>query len=81
MGRLKLYDSRRYLHQNQWYRASKNVSNYFETILLDPKTASRGYFNMDEVRSMLDKQRKGVMYFQELANLISFELFHRLFVD
>lgn len=81
MGSLKIYDSRRYLHQNQWYRASKKVSSYFETVLLDPKTADRGYFNMDEVRLMLDKQKKGVMYFQELASLISFELFHRLFVD
>jgi len=64
MGKLRLYDSRRYLHQNQWYRASKKVSGYFEEVLLDSRTAGRGYYNMNEVRSMLDKQKKGVMYFQ-----------------
>ena len=81
MGKLRLYDSRRYLHQNQWYRKSRKVSSYFEDILLDSKTANRGYFNMNEVKSMLNQQKRGVMYFQELASLISFELFNRLFVD
>ncbi|PWB76154.1 hypothetical protein C3F09_00980 [candidate division GN15 bacterium] len=80
-GLVNIRDMDTYVHYNQWYRTNRKLREFIDGILLDPRTLNRGYFDPAGVRSMLAYQKRGGNTFDELAMLVSFELFHRQFID
>jgi hypothetical protein len=81
LGQINLKDRLTYLYPDAWYREHPENRRFFETILLDDRTEQRDYYEMDVVRTLLAKQRRGGDYEVTLAALITFELFNRYFVD
>ena len=80
-GVISIRDMDTYVHYDQWYRTNRKLREYIDGILLDPRTLNRGYFDADGVRRLLKYQKRGGNTFGELSTLVSFELFHRQFVD
>lgn len=80
-GHIKLYDYRTYLHQNIWYRRYAENRRFFEGVLLDPRTATRGFYNIPAIEALLKKQTHGSSNYQVIAILATFELFNRYFIE
>lgn len=81
MGKLNFFNMNNWFHHDQWYRAHRPLRDFYESILLDERTISRGYFDRANITKLLRRQRRGGNSFFDLAHLVSFEMFHRLFVD
>jgi asparagine synthase (glutamine-hydrolysing) len=63
-----------------WYRGQ--TMPYIETILLDSRTLSRGYFNQTFIRAMLREHFEGKVNHRLLIwSLLAFEWWNRMFVD
>ena len=63
-----------------WYRGP--TMNYIREILLDPRTLSRGWFQEQYVRRMLDEHTAGRVNHRLLIwSLLCFEWWNRLFID
>jgi asparagine synthase (glutamine-hydrolysing) len=70
----------KYYHFRVWYR--DELSKYVQEMLLDPLTLSRPYVDRKAVEAVVRGHLKGnCNYTTEIHNLISLELFHRLFID
>jgi hypothetical protein len=55
---------------------------YAREILLDPLTLGRGYFRESAVRALLDEHTNGQLnHGQRIWMLLTFEWWHRLFID
>ena len=71
-----------YPDYDEWMRQDSTFSGFAEEILLDERTLRRGYFNRDFVRRLIDDhmgyRRDHVM---RICALITFELWHRQFLD
>ena len=81
MGRINIDDLNTYVHPDNWYRRYPANRRFVESILLDDRTARRGYYDMNEVRKLLKKQTRGSDNFGTLASLTAFELFNRWYID
>lgn len=58
------------------------LKGYIEVILLDERTLNRGYFNREYIFRMIEEHMSRKKdYSRLLSALITFELWHRLFVD
>jgi asparagine synthase (glutamine-hydrolysing) len=63
-----------------WYRGS--TMDYIRSILLDPRTLSRGYFEPSYVERVLAEHLEGRVNHRLLIwSLLSFEWWNRLFID
>jgi len=80
-GIVNIRDMDTYVHYNQWYRTNRRLREFIDGILLDRRTLNRGYFDPDGVAALLAYQKRGGNTFDELSMLVSFELFHRQFID
>ncbi len=80
-GHLRLYNMDNYIHYSQWYRKHRRIRKYFEETLLDKRTCDRGYFNRARVEDLLKSQKRGVYVYNDLALLLAFEIFNRLYID
>lgn len=81
--RIRLYHHRKDFHDyDEWIRKNKRVKKYFLSILLDNKTLNRKYFNPDYIKKLIQLHMNGKQnYSRQLASLLTFELWHRQFVD
>ena len=71
-----------YPDHGELIRTDKRLRKFFEGILLDEKTLSRGYFNQEYISEMIeDHMSYKKDYERQLCALVTFELWHRLFVD
>ena len=81
-GHISIPDKIGYPDYNDWIRRDTKIRAFFEEILLDERTLSRGYFNeqylVEIVRSHMSSKND---YGKTLCKLLTFELWHRLFVD
>lgn len=67
---------------DEMIRQDRKTEEYFRNILLDERTLSRGYFNRDFIIRMVDEHKKRRKNWgMQLCALLTFELWHRLFVD
>ncbi len=67
---------------DEWIRKDRKMKRYFEDILLDEKTLSRGYFNREFIAKMVTDHMSGKKDWAiQLCALLTFELWHRLFMD
>ena len=81
-GRISIPDKIGYPEYDEWIRKDPRLRTFFEDILLDERTLSRGYFNEHYVREMVRRHMSSKKdYGKELCALLTFELWHRLFVD
>jgi hypothetical protein len=80
-GLLRLNDYSTYVYPDNWYRGHRENRRFFESILLNPRTAERGYYDMTAVREALRKERRGSPNFGTIASLTTFELFNRYYID
>jgi len=81
-GRVSIPDRMGYPDYNEWIRKDVRLRKFFEDILLDERTLNRGYFNENYVHETVESHmssRKDCG--KELCALLTFELWHRLFVD
>ena len=73
-------DKRGYLDYDGWMRA--DLKELLASVLLSDKFLSRGYFNPDYVQRMMEDQLSGRRNLSsQLGALLTFELWHQLFVD
>ena len=77
---VRLSHGRPYTNYDNWMR--NELMSWVKTILLDPRTLGRGYYDSEVLRQMIDQHmnRKKDLSTQ-LGIIISFELWHRLFID
>lgn len=61
---------------NEWYQ--KDLNGFIKEILLDPRTANRGYYNVTEIEKILSKQTK---FSRVMWGLLCLELWFREFID
>ncbi|MEK7287553.1 MAG: asparagine synthase C-terminal domain-containing protein, partial [Elusimicrobiota bacterium] len=65
---------------HRWFRC--DLKNQTERLLLDPKAASRRYFNNERVRRLLLEHSEGRKnHGYRLWALLCFEIWHRLYID
>ncbi|MBI5958783.1 MAG: asparagine synthase (glutamine-hydrolyzing) [Chloroflexi bacterium] len=64
----------------RWFR--DNLETYTRDLLLDPQALGRGYFHEGVVRQLLDEHSSGKRnHGQRIWTLLTFEWWHRLFID
>jgi len=81
-GRVSIPDKIGYPDYDEWIRNDPRLRTFFKDILLDERTLSRGYFNEHCIREMVRSHLSSNKdYGRELCALLTFELWHRLFVD
>ena len=67
---------------DEWIRKDRKMKKLFRDTLLDEKTLSRGYFNREFVAKMVNEHMTGEKdWAMQLCALLTFELWHRLFID
>jgi len=63
-------------------RTNGDLRSFFESILLDRKTLEREYFNSEFISQVVKDHMSGKKdYATLLCALLTFELWHRLFID
>ena len=63
-----------------WFR--NELKDFIYEVLLDPRTAKRGYFNRDSMKSLLDEHTSGkIDHSYRIWALLNLELWHRVFID
>jgi asparagine synthase (glutamine-hydrolysing) len=70
---------RLYAHYNTWFR--HELRDWAESILLDAQTLDRGYWNATTLRRMARDHAQGRPMTKQLAAILSFELWHRTYLD
>ncbi len=80
-GILKFQDKKTYVHFNQWYREYPAIREMYEDILLSDTTISRGFFNRQRIEEIMLRQKRGGNSFNDLALLLTFEQFCRIYID
>ena len=56
--------------------------NWVEEVLLNPRTLERGYFRRSAIQQLVDDHMNGKLNLgRQLGALITFELWHRMFID
>lgn len=79
-GRPLVGGSQKFEYYRIWYR--QELSGYVKDVLLDPKTATRPYFDRKFLETMVHTHTKGTRnYMNEITKAMSLELTHRLFID
>jgi asparagine synthase (glutamine-hydrolysing) len=71
-----------YVDYGRWLR--RELRGWAEAILLDPRTLGRGYWNDSAIPRLVDAHlhgNSGNRLGRQLTALISFELWHRMYVD
>ncbi len=61
-----------------WIR--HELKDWVRSVLLDPESIGRGYFNRRCVEELIDKDLQFHCYSKEILSLVSLELWHRAFV-
>lgn len=80
-GMLKFEDKKTYVHFNQWYREYPRIREMYEDVLLSDSTISRGFFNRSRIEEIMNRQKRGGNSFNDLALLLTFEQFCRIYID
>lgn len=71
-----------YPDYDEWMRKDISFREFVKEILLDERTLNRGYFNKDFVRKLIDDHMNYRRdYARQICALITFELWHRQFMD
>jgi len=80
-GRLSLPDRRTYVHYAHWFRTVPRLRHWIESILLSDRALARGYTDRARVVQLLETEQRTGYAFDEIARLVTFEMWNRFFVD
>jgi len=81
-GLISIPDKSGYPDYDEWIRKNIVFKNFIKEILLSDKTLSRGYFNKFFIQRMIeDHMNYRKNYSRQLCALVTFELWHRLFLE
>ena len=81
-GKTIFEDTKNFADYDEWMRNSKKLRGYIMGILLDERTLARPYFNPKCIKEILDLHMSGKKNHSELiGRLLTFELWHRQFLD
>jgi len=81
-GRISIPDKIGYPDYDEWIRKDARLRNFIKDILLDERTLKRGYFNENYLREIVRSHMSSKKdYGKELCAVLTFELWHRLFLD
>jgi asparagine synthase (glutamine-hydrolysing) len=70
----------RFQHFRVWFR--KELSSYVKEIVLDPRTATRPYFNKAFLETMVRRHLKGDRnYTNDIELVLTVELMHRVLLE
>lgn len=62
-----------------WLR--NDFKDAVSAVLMDPRTARRGYFRQDAVEGLIKADSNGSHYSKEIFSLLTLEMWHRAFID
>jgi asparagine synthase (glutamine-hydrolysing) len=71
-----------YVNYDEWFK--RELRSWAESILLDPRTLNRDYWNDSAIPRLMEaylQGKPGKQLARKLAALISFELWHRMYLD
>jgi asparagine synthase (glutamine-hydrolysing) len=68
-----------YADYSAWFR--HELRGWVKSILLDPRTLDRGYWDANALRQMVQEHQQGRPTTKQIAALISLELWHRMYQD
>lgn len=75
-------DDRNYVDYDNWMRSNMELRDYIYNIVLGGRALSRGYFNPDYIRRLIDDHMSGKKNNAQIIGLLlTFELFNRMFID
>ncbi len=75
-------DDRNYVDYDNWMRSNMELRDHIYNIVLDGRALSRGYFNPDYIRKLIDDHMSRKKNYAEIIGLLlTFELFNRMFID
>ena len=75
-------DNRNYVDYDNWMRDNKELREYIYDTVLSERTLSRGYFDPDFIRKLVDEHMSGKKNNAQIIGLLlTFELFNRMFID
>ncbi|MEZ4387916.1 MAG: asparagine synthase-related protein [Candidatus Krumholzibacteriia bacterium] len=80
-GRLNPRHPEGFPHYAQWYRRWPHVRRFIDGILLDERTADRGLWHADGIRTMLGRLRSGRNLWGTVGAVLLCELLCRLLLD
>ncbi|MCG7847968.1 MAG: asparagine synthetase B [ANME-2 cluster archaeon] len=81
-GKTIFEGSKNFADYDNWMRDNKKLREYLLSILLDERTLMRPYFNTKCIKDILDLHMSGKKNYSELiGRLLTFELWHRQFLD
>jgi len=81
-GRISIPNKMGYPNYDEWIIKNERLRKFFEDIILSERTLNRGYFNQGYVRQIFkDHMESKKDYGKELWAILTFELWHRLFID
>lgn len=81
-GLVSIPNKSSYPDYDEWMRKDISFREFVKEILLDERTLNRGYFNKDFVRKLIDDHMNYRRdYARQICALITFELWHRQFMD
>ena len=79
-GKILFKDYHQIIDINYWFRT--DLRDFIESILLDPQTLRRPYFNPRYIENMVRAHMVGKKDLADpLGALVTFELWHRMFMD
>jgi asparagine synthase (glutamine-hydrolysing) len=80
LRKVRFPNRRRPTDYDGWFRTC--LKDFIQNTLLSKEALSRGYFNYDFIRGLVDAHMSGkANYSVQIGCLVTFELWHRMFID
>jgi asparagine synthase (glutamine-hydrolysing) len=81
-GKICIPDKMGYPDLGEWIRKNRKMRKFFQDVLLDKRTLNRPYFKAEFITRLVDEHMQGKKdYTKQLCTLLTFELWHRIFID
>jgi hypothetical protein len=80
-GKFNLLNRNSYNNNDAEFRRNKQIQQWVKNILLSEQTINRGFFNYSGIMNILKKEMNGYDLFEQISQLVLFELFMRNFID
>jgi asparagine synthase (glutamine-hydrolysing) len=81
-GKIRVPEKIGYPDLGEWIRKNRKLKKFFQDVLLDKRTLNRPYFKPEFIIRIVNEHMDGKKdYTKQLCALLTFELWHRIFVD
>lgn len=80
-GQINLRRSETFPYYDQWYRRWPAIRQYFDEMLLGPRSLDRGLWNREGIELLLHDLKVGRNVWNVISNILLVEVFLRQFID